>query len=110
MRLTRAQKDMLHELGKGPKLALHYTASGGKTWKQLMDKGLIRTCDDPDVIDRRSGMPAQAFELTDAGQAIACGESPELNNALEILLGKTSTKSVTLDAKSLAALARSSKK
>lgn len=73
MRLTRAQKDMLHELSSGPKLAMRYTASGGKTWKQLMDKGLICTCDDPEVIDRRTGQPAQAFALTQEGLKILEG-------------------------------------
>lgn len=67
MRLTNAQMAILQEIAEGPRLALRYSR---KTAEQILRRGLIRTCDHPDSVDRRYDppVPAMAYELTYIGR------------------------------------------
>lgn len=68
-KLSPKQRDMIRRLGKGPQLAGHWDFSGSRVPGQLRKLGLIKRCDHPTVIDRRTGFPAEAYCLTEEGDA-----------------------------------------
>lgn len=62
-----AQKRMLEDLLSGPKPMIRYV---GSVADKLLDKMMICRCDHPTIIDRRSGLAADAYAITDAGRDV----------------------------------------
>jgi hypothetical protein len=72
-KLLTSDLKMLKSLEAGPKLTIRWDG-GNPTPGRLKALGLIRGCDHPRTKDRRSGYPAQAYELTELGRAALAKE------------------------------------